>query len=499
MKINDNVEVIMNVSNKIPFNIIKEELTSNVTDYQAELREIATYYKTYNKGATFNTEGSGGDYIASQVAFKKAAQLINKEARFMFAASPDININYDGNMDNASDEVKDTLDVYRRLIKNVLKKNMFYKTLVQAARDCFIGKRIAIQLNFNEDTGITISFFDAFSFVYETNPDNKEQLIKLVTYTIIQDSSKQSEKRIFKKKYELQDGVVYFEDKLFDGAGKELEIINERQETLLEEIPGVVIINDGLLADLDGESDIANIEQYEALYSKLSNADVDAERKGMNQIRYTIDMDSKSTENLSAGPGAYWDLQTNQDIDNASPGIGTLSTNLDYSNSLQVTLDRIRSTMFDQMEIPDITPENLAGVITSGKGLKAIYWPLTVRCDEKMMAWKSKIEYLIESIINGSLVYPNCAKEYIGDNILQPIAYEVEVVRNSPLLDDESEEKQVDMAQINYNVMSRKSYMKKWFNMTDNEIDSEIKQIALEREILENSYSNPLSDLRGEL
>lgn len=496
---NDNVEVIMNVSNRIPFNIIKEELTSNVTDYQAELREIATYYKTYNKGATFNTEGSGGDYIASQVAFKKAAQLINKEARFMFAASPDININYDGNMDSASDEVKDTLDVYRRLIKNVLKKNMFYKTLVQAARDCFIGKRIAIQLNFNEDTGITISFFDAFSFVYETNPDNKEQLIKLVTYTVIQDSSKQSDKRIFKKKYELQDGVVYFEDKLFDGAGKELEVINERQETLLEEIPGVVIINDGLLADLDGESDIANIEQYEALYSKLSNADVDAERKGMNQIRYTIDMDSKSTENLSAGPGAYWDLQTNQDIDNAAPGIGTLSTNLDYSNSLQVTLDRIRSTMFDQMEIPDITPENLAGVITSGKGLKAIYWPLTVRCDEKMMSWKPKIEYLIESIINGSLAYPNCAKEYIGDNILQPIAYDIEVVRNSPLLDDESEEKQVDMAQINYNVMSRKSYMKKWFNMTDNEIDSELKQIALEREMLENSYSNPLSDLGGEL
>ena len=149
--------------------------------------------------------------------------------------------------------------------------------------------------------------------------------------------------------------------------------------------------------------------------------------------------------------------------------------------------------------MPDITPENLAGVITSGKGLKAIYWPLTVRCDEKMMAWKSKIEYLIESIINGSLVYPNCAREYIGDNILQPITYEVEVVRNSPLLDDESEEKQVDMAQINYNVMSRKSYMKKWFNMTDNEIDSELKQIALEREMLENSYSNPLSDLGGEL
>lgn len=497
MATTDNVEIIMNVSNRIPFNIIREELSTNRTDYQAELREIATYYKTYSKGATFNTEGSGGDYIASQVAFKKAAQLINKEARFMFAASPDININYDGNMDSASNEVKDALDVYRKLIKNVLKKNMFFKTLVQSAKDCFIGKRIAIQLNFNEETGITISFFDAFSFVYETNPDNKEQLTKLVTYTVTQDSSKQSEKRIFKKKYELQNGVVYFEDKLYDGIGNEIEVINPLQETLLDEIPAVVIVNDGLLSNINGESDIENIYEYEGLYSKLSNADVDAERKGMNQIRYTVDMDESSTKNLSAGPGAYWDLQSNQNLENAAPAIGTLATNLDYSSSLQTTLDRVRNAMFDQMEIPDITPENLAGVITSGKGLKAIYWPLSVRCDEKFMGWKSKIEYLVESIIAGSLVYPKCAANYIGDAILQPVAYEIEAVRNSPLLDDESEEKQTDMAQINYQVMSRKTYMKKWFNMTDNEIDEELKQIALERELLEDSYSNPFGNINN--
>lgn len=497
MKVQDSVETVLNVNNKIPFKIIKDELTSNSSDYQTELREIAGYYKTYNKGATFNTEGSGGDYVSSQVAFKKAAQLINKEARFMFAVSPDININYDGNVDAASEEIKNTLDVYRKLIKNVLSKNMFYKTLIQAAKDCFIGKRIAIQLNFNAETGITISFFDAFSFVYEVASDNKEQLTKLVTYTIIQDSSKQADKRIFKKKYILLGGKVYFEEVIYDGIGNEIEVINPLQKTLLDEIPGAVIVNDGLLADSNGESDIENISEYEALYSKLSNADVDAERKGMNQIRYTIDMDENSTKNLSAGPGAYWDLQTNQNLDNASPSIGTLATNLDYSSSLQTTLDRVRSTMFDQMEIPDITPENISGVITSGKGLKAIYWPLSVRCDEKMMSWKPKIEYLVNSIISGALAYPDSAKNYINDDVLQPIFYEVEVIRNSPLLDDESEEKQIDMAQINYQVMSRKSYMKKWFSMTDSEIDAELKQIALERELLEDSYSNPLNELNN--
>ena len=36
--------------------------------------------------------------------------------------------------------------------------------------------------------------------------------------------------------------------------------------------------------------------------------------------------------------------------------------------------------------------------------------------------------------------------------------------------------------------MSRKAYMKKWRNLTDEEADVEIKQIALERQILEDSF-----------
>ena len=36
--------------------------------------------------------------------------------------------------------------------------------------------------------------------------------------------------------------------------------------------------------------------------------------------------------------------------------------------------------------------------------------------------------------------------------------------------------------------MSKKSYMKKWRNLTDEEADEEIRQIALERQILDDSF-----------
>ena len=39
--------------------------------------------------------------------------------------------------------------------------------------------------------------------------------------------------------------------------------------------------------------------------------------------------------------------------------------------------------------------------------------------------------------------------------------------------------------------MSKRSYMKKWRNLTDEEADEELRQIAIERQLLESSYFNP--------
>ena len=57
--------------------------------------------------------------------------------------------------------------------------------------------------------------------------------------------------------------------------------------------------------------------------------------------------------------------------------------------------------------------------------------------------------------------------------------------------EDEAEEKQIDLSEVNAQTMSKKSYMKKWRNLTDEEADEELQQIARERELLESSYFNP--------
>ena len=69
----------------------------------------------------------------------------------------------------------------------------------------------------------------------------------------------------------------------------------------------------------------------------------------------------------------------------------------------------------------------------------------------------------------------------------QKTAYEVEVEQKIPIPDDEVEEKNVDLAEVTAQVLSKKSYMKKWRGLTDDEVAEELEQIAVEREMLETS------------
>lgn len=486
----ENSTVVLSAFNRIPYGLINEEVSGYTNDVLAELTQICGYYKVYKEGAKFITEGSNGDYVPSNLPYKMAASLINKEARFLFADAPDITVTTKGDLGKASDEAKNQITVMSDLVKTILDSNKFEQQLIKAARDCFIGKRVACLVNFNEEDGVTVTFLPSTQFLYEMNIGNTK-LTKFVAFIIIKDSITLSEKRIFKKKYELEhkpDGtdVVYLEEQLYDGAGRLLDDVTARQEIMLDKIPAVVILNDGLTGDDDGESEIEILKDYESWYSKLSNADIDSERKSMNQIKYTIDMDSNSTKGLSTAPGAFWDLGSDQNLDHPSPSVGTINPDTSYSTALQSSLDRIKSTGYDQVDMPDINLQTMSGAITSGKALKAIYWPLIIRCKEKMKTWGPQLEAMVSIIIDGSIAYPNCIKRYT-DDFLVSVAYEVDVEQNIPIPDDEVEEKNVDLAEVTAQVMSRKSYMKKWRQLTDDEVAEELEQIAIEKQILEEA------------
>lgn len=487
---------VLTAFSRIPYALLNQEVGGNTQDVLAEMTEICKYYKVYKKGMDFTVEGSNGDYVPATLRYKMAASLINKEARFLFAESPDITVDAKGDVGMVSQEAKDQLTNWNDLLKSVLDANLFEKGLLQAAKDCFIGKRVAGVVNFNEEDGVTITFLPATQFLFETRVGNDNVLTKFVCFIVVKDSTTLNDKRVFKKKYTLIDGVVHLEERMYDGAGREVSTEEfeptEQQPTKLATIPAVVFLNDGLTGDSEGESEIDLLQDYEQYYSKLANGDIDAERKTMNPTRYAIDMDQRSTKGLSSSAGAFWDLQSDQNLDHPAPKVGMLESAMNYSEALKTSLDRIKTAGYEQVDMPNITLETMTGAITSGKALKAIYWPLIVRCKEKMKMWGPKLRQLAEIVFEGALAYPNTITKYV-DTPLVPVAHEIHIEQNTPLPEDELEERNMDLAEVAAQTMSKKSYMKKWRGLTDDEAQEELEQIALERQIIDDNAVMPRS------
>lgn len=485
---------------KVPYALLSQEIAvGSGQDVLDEFNRICGYYKVYKLGEQFAAEGTQGDYIPSTLRYKMVASLINKEARFLFAEAPDMVVEAKGDVGVVSQEAKDQITAINDLLKTVLDSNMFEESLLKAAKDCFVGKRVAGIVNFNEEDGVTISFLPSTQFLYETKLGDAHVLTKFVGYEVIKNSRSLTNKRIFKKKYVLgDDGIVYLEERMYDGTGLEVSeeefVSTELQPIKLSRIPVSVFVNDGLTGDEDGESEVELLAPFEQYYSKLSNGDADAERKTMNPVKYTVDMDNRSTANLSSSAGSYWDLQSDQNLDHPAPQVGTLESSMNYSEALKTTLDRIKTTAYEQIDMPNITLESLQGAITSGKGLKALYWPLIVRCKEKMKMWGPQLRKLLDIVIEGAMMYPECIEQYTNDHI-GAVAYEIKIEQNLPLPEDEVEEKNMDLSEVQAQTMSKKSYMKKWRGLTDGEVDEELRQMALERQILEDSSFGGSSSL----
>lgn len=99
--------------NRIPYSLINEEVDGSSSDITKEFADIMDYYEIFKKGAEFSPEGSNGDYVSATLRYKMAANLIKKEARFLFAEAPDIKIEPKGDISKVTQETKDMIQVCR--------------------------------------------------------------------------------------------------------------------------------------------------------------------------------------------------------------------------------------------------------------------------------------------------------------------------------------------------------------------------------------------------
>ena len=441
-----------------------------------EMNEIIKLYDIY--------EGPGQDWIVDEKDYtptKKKTnyikKLIKEEARFLFGKTPIFTVQVE------DDKYQEQVEEINKYINKLLKDNLFEDKLVKGARDCFIGKRIAIKLHADTITKtIRVMFVPSLEFVYEPFEDRVDELKKIIFFHQMNQEQDKSKQIIWKQKYEMVDGKCILNEGFYNGNGDLLETLAVNVDLKLSGIPAYVILNDGLSGDLQGESDVEEILENGIEYNKLTSEDLDALKKGMNRIIYGTDVDPEASKHFKLKPGAYWDVSTDIASDGKQAQIGTIDTDFNYDTRMENTLNRIKSDMHEVLNIPMINNSDLQGMMTSGKSMKALYWQLITRCEEKMMSWRPALEWMIKAILEMNEVYNITTLPKLE-------SFDVVVENQYPLQENEDEEMVLDLQKVNAQTMSRKSFIKKWTNVADDIAEEELKQIQLEKQMLEDSYS----------
>lgn len=431
----------------------------------ADLAEILRLYSYYDGSGQLWHAGDNLDYTPTRMVTNFIKKIIKKEARFMFSRTPEIRIESPANPEAAAQ--------IQKYILKVLEGNEFAKKLTMAGRDCFIGRRVALKLWCGTD-GVEIMFRPSFEFIYDTEFDESDSMKKIVFFYGLNDEKDKKDQRFWKQKFELCGGRCYITEAIYDGNGNIKETIHDFDDTGLDFIPAYIVVNDPLTGDLKGESDVAELISNQDRYNHLKSDDADTLMFHMFPVTVAKNASGDCLDNMRIAPNAIIDLQTDQAAD-GDADIEKLESGFSYSEAYENSINRVKSDMYDLMDVPYITTEQLSGVIQSGKAMKALYWELICKCEERWRSWDSALKWLVNAIIKINSIY--------GYTKLPEADFTVKIEHLYPIMEDEEAERQLDLTEVNAGVRSRKNYIEKWNVSADGEV--EINTIVKEKEALE--------------
>lgn len=471
--------------------LLQAELAGIYGNHLQKISKINRWYEIYEGKQAWSVP-TDLDYTPTRKITNIIKKLIDTRARFMFGREPYFDVRPVLADEKGSTTYQDQAQEKEDLLYKILTENKFHSKLLKAKKDCSIGGKVAIKLWGHKDVGLKIIFSPAQEFFPQFNLDDIDQLEKVVFLYALNDELDPARQRIKKQVWELVNGRCILNEGTYNGRAEPVSIEYQDHNTGLDFIPVVIIQNGGLTGETEGKSDVEQLWSNQDAYNRLTSDDIDALRFQLFGQNVVTDAAEESIQNIKIAPGALIDLVTDPVAEAKQAKMERLESHFSYSEKFQDTVNRTKNDMYDTLDVPNVSLEQLKGLMQSGKSMKALYWGLMAACEEDWTEWGPALSQMVDYIFRMVDIY-----NLYGARAIAKYETTLEIEHYYPIQEDENEQKQVDMDEVRAEVRSRKSYMDKWGNYED--LDSELEQIQLEKQMLQDSFTRSLMDnLDGE-
>lgn len=462
-------------------------------DNLKKIQEINENYEIYEGKQEWTTHADL-DYEPTKKITNYIKKLVDTKARFMFGKEPFLDVRATKPDEKGSTTYQDQAQEKEDLLNVILRNNKFHSKLLKGMKDCLIGGKVAIKLWANKDKGLKLIFSPAQEFFPTYNIDDIDELEKVMFLYGITTDGLLKEQRFKKQTWELVNGKCILNEGIFDGAGKLIEPIEVDYDTELDFIPVVIIQNGGLTGETEGASDVETLWSNQNAYNRLTSDDMDALKFNMFPQRVATDASEKTLKDMSIAPGALVDLQTDEVQSNygLQAKLEVVESNFAYDSKYTDTVNRVKNDMYDLLDVPNVSLEQLRGLMASGKSMKALYWGLINVCEEASCEWIPALKQMVHFIFKMVETY-----NLYGSKEIVRVETDLEVIRTYPIAEDTLDEKKMDLEEVRSESRSKKSYINKWEISED--VDSELEQIQLEKSMFDiDNYTKDLISDVGE-
>lgn len=433
---------------------------------------IAQYQFFEGEGQAWQVSGNL-NYRPNQTIVNHTRRLIGKVAGFMFSRPPEITLTPVGDDQGNARRVAEL----EQHIREVLENNRWPKRLLDAGRDCFVGKRVALKIGvFGGRT--MIRFRPSVEFFHDVSLDDNEQLSRIIFAYGCNEQQERSKQRIFVQSFRMEGGKCLLTEGIYNGYGAVIEERYRDEDTKLDALPAHVILNEGMTSDVLGKSDVQELAALGSNYNRMVSDDMDALKFNMFPQTVFTDATEESMEKVEISPGSMIDLQTDSSRPDKQARVDKLESRFNYNDRFENARDSILNDMYALMSCPRVTEEYLKSLGVSGKAMRAMYWDLECRCEERWAEWDPALQWMVREIVHQEKLY--------GLSDYTACRYTIQITHLYPIVDDEEDERRLDMQEVASQVRSRRSYLEKWQPTV--EAEGELQQMAAERQQLEEGW-----------
>lgn len=438
--------------------------------------ELIRLYDVYDGPGQRWQIGASLDYVPTQRVINNIKYLVKEVARFMLSRAPEITIQPAGD----DEQNKGKCAALEAYVRRVLNESGWSGKLSKAGRDQFIAGRVALKITCARDAPLRVGFRPILEAWAQHDPEDVSRLIKLIYLYQSVVAENTEEQRFWYQIYELGPrGEAYVTERVVDGRGSTIEDRANNLRLPIPYIPSRIIINDGLTGDTKGESEVKELEEMALAYSRTTSDDQDALRFNMFPQRAIFDASPESLKNLVVAPMAMIDIQSEPSGRDKQAKAQVLEPGFSYSERAERFLNRLDQDMRKMVGVPPKSLDEYKSDGLSGKALRALYWSLITKCDEKWTEWDAALVWMVRCIYDLAVAYGQGA-DFAGAE------FTVGIEHLYPIADDEEEERALDLREVQAGARSVRSYLDKWRPADDSE--AEIQQIVAEKRMLEEQY-----------